>query len=90
MSSIYGYPVKIPKAPKQATSLGAAIAAGVGAGFYDSYTEAVRLVDFERRLEPEAELEELHSRQFRVFRSLYPSCQDLSDRLSGFQSELFN
>lgn len=89
MSSIYGKPVKIPHAPKQATSLGAAIAAGVGSGLYESYETAVKVVQFERDLRPEKKDQEIYNQVFQVFQSLYPSYAELSEILSKHQISLY-
>lgn len=89
MSSIYGKPVKIPHAPKQATSLGASLAAGVGNGLYESYETAVKVVRFERDIRPEDQNQEIYSQVFQVFQSLYPSYATLSETLSKHQISLY-
>ena len=89
MSSIYGKPVKIPHAPKQATSLGAALAAGVGSGLYESYETAVKIVKFERDLKPEEKDQRIYDQVFQVFQSLYPSYAALSETLSNHQISLY-
>ena len=85
MSSIYGRPVKKPDSPKQATSLGAAMAAGVGAGFYDSYKEAAGIVNFCNPIIPEKETVELYKRAWEIFYKLYAPYEDLSGILAEYQ-----
>ena len=82
MSSIYGKPVKIPHAPKQATSLGAALAAGVGSGIFGSYEAAAEVVSFERSIRPDEEESGKYRKIYTGFRNLYPAYKALSDVLS--------
>ncbi|MDC7239705.1 MAG: FGGY family carbohydrate kinase [Spirochaetales bacterium] len=82
MSSIYGKPVKIPHAPKQATSLGAALAAGVGCGIFGSYEAAAEVVQFERSASPVEADKEKYRNIYAGYRKLYPAYKALSDVLS--------
>ena len=89
MSSIYGYPVKIPDSPKQATSLGAAIAAGVGAGLFDSYESAARMVNYSRIIEIDPGEKRIYNRIHEVFHGVYENYESLSHRLASYQREVF-
>ena len=89
MSNIYGYPVKVPDAPKQATSLGAAIAAGVGAGIFDSYESAAGMVRFDREIQPDAEESRTYERVHRVFHDIYEKYEPLSVSLAAYQKDVF-
>ncbi|QEN09733.1 xylulokinase [Oceanispirochaeta crateris] len=84
MSDVYQKPVNIPHAPKQATSLGAAMAAGVGMNFYKSYSEAVKLVHTERTVNPGVENMEIYEERHSMFKRLYASYADLSALLSSY------
>lgn len=44
MRSVYGRPVKVHSFSGKATSIGAAIAAGVSIGIFDSFEEAARII----------------------------------------------
>uniref|UniRef100_UPI00261ABEFA xylulokinase n=1 Tax=Oceanispirochaeta sp. TaxID=2035350 RepID=UPI00261ABEFA len=81
MSDIYQKPVKIPHAPKQATSLGAAMAAAVGMKVYKSYSEAAQLVKTEREILPLEENIETYEGIHRIFKSIYPTYSQLSNIL---------
>ena len=89
MSSIYGKPVKKPDSPKQATSLGAAMAAGVGAGLYDSYEEAAGIVNFSNPIIPEKETVALYDRAWETFHRLYAPYEELSGILAEYQLDVY-
>jgi xylulokinase len=89
MSSIYDRPVKIPASPKQATSLGAAIAAAVGAGLFPDYESASSLVQFERNYRPDPSRSGVYEHVFREYQSLYKPYAELSGELSSYQNKFF-
>ena len=89
MSSIYGRPVKIPSSPKQATSLGAAIAAAVGAGLFPDYESAASLVQFERNYSLDSEQSAVYEHVFREYQSLYEPYASLSGELTRYQNKFF-
>jgi len=57
---------------EDATSLGAAIAAAVGVGAFDSMADGCRLVAIEQSRAPDAALRERYDRRFALYASLYP------------------
>ena len=76
-SDITGKPIVVPSSDT-ATTLGAAILAGVGVGFYESYEEAVALTVKEtRRHEPNEKNKEVYDRTYETYRMLYRSLEDL-------------
>lgn len=76
-SDITGKPVVVPSSDT-ATTLGAAILAGVGVGFYESYEEAVSLTVREtRRHAPDPENQAAYDKAYRQYRRLYESLKDM-------------
>jgi autoinducer 2 (AI-2) kinase len=72
--------VKIPKV-KEATALGAAMAAGVGMGIYESLEEAAeRLVCWERSYEPNMENHKTYQELTKRWEAIYEEQLKLVDR----------
>ena len=72
-ADVTGKAVVVP-ASDTATTLGAAILAGVGVGFYKDYEEAVSMTVKEtRRHEPNPENKEVYNKTYRTYRDLYES-----------------
>ena len=72
-SDITGKPIIVP-ASDTATTLGAALLAGVGVGFYKDYEEAVSLTVKEtRRHEPNPKNKAVYDKTFETYIELYKS-----------------
>ena len=79
-ADVTGKAVVVP-ASDTATTLGAAILAGVGVGFYKDYEEAVSMTVKEtRRHEPNPENKEVYNKTYRTYRDLYESLKDMMVR----------
>lgn len=76
-SDITGKPIVVP-ASDTATTLGAALLAGVGTGFYSDYEEAVQLTVSEtRRHEPNEETSAVYDKIYETYLKLYQSLEPL-------------
>lgn len=76
-SDVTGKPIVVPSSDT-ATTLGAAILAGVGVGFYESYEEAVRLTVHETRKHfPNPEVKEIYDKNYKTYLKLYDSLEGL-------------
>lgn len=76
-SDITGKPIVVPSSDT-ATTLGAAILAGVGVGFYESYEEAVALTVKETRSHtPNEENKEVYDQTYETYLSLYKNLREL-------------
>ena len=76
-ADVTGKPIEVP-ASDTATTLGAAILAGVGVGVYRDFDEAVKTtVQVKRRHEPNQELYETYTKGYQVYRELYESLKHL-------------
>lgn len=85
-SDITGKPMVIPSSDT-ATTLGAAILAGVGVGMYESFDEAVALTVAEkRRHEPNQENAAIYDRNYETYRELYENLKQIMKK-SGGRSE---
>ena len=79
-SDVTGKPIAVPYSDA-ATTLGAAILAGIGCGMYSSYEEAVSLTIREtRRHEPDPEPKEAYDRAYRTYRAVY---ENLKNQMHG-------
>jgi xylulokinase len=64
-----------------ATSLGAAFAAGVGVGLFDSLSQAAQTVKVTRERAADPALSECYNRFFRVYQALYPQLKPVFRQL---------
>ena len=71
LSDVLETEIYVTAAPRIATALGAAIAAGVGSGLYPSYEDAAGIISIERRVEPDPGLAPVYRRQFELFTNMY-------------------
>jgi xylulokinase len=79
-SDITGKKIIVPSSDT-ATTLGAAILAGVGVGFYKDYEEAVALTVKETRIhEPNPKNREVYDQAYGTYRNLYDSLKKLMRR----------
>jgi len=76
-SDVTGKPVIVPSSDT-ATTLGAAILAGVGVGIYEDFEEAVKLtVENKRYHVPNQEDRKIYDRNYRKYLSLYEHLKDM-------------
>jgi len=83
MADIYGKTILVPAYLEEATSLGAAIAAGVGVGVYRSFEAAERLINFVETVNPNLDSHARYEPFYRFFRKLYTSMVPLYDELTS-------
>lgn len=80
LSDVLGLPVQVPKI-KEATSLGAAILAGVGVGLYKSIKDATdRIVHFDKTYYPNDKNHALYNDLYKTWREVYAAQLDLCNR----------
>lgn len=76
-SDITGKPIEVPSSDT-ATTLGAAILAGVGVGLYKDFEEAVNLtVKVTRRHEPNMENHEKYKKNYEMYLAIYENLKDI-------------
>jgi len=67
----------------EATSVGAAIAGGVGVGIFQSINDAARMVKIEEEIKPEQKYFSLYRRLFGAFKKSYNQLEDIFPLLHG-------
>ena len=76
-ADVTGCGIEVP-ASDTATTLGAAILAGVGTGVYGSFEEAAeRTVRVKKTYEPDPAMKAVYDRGYETFRKLYPALEEL-------------
>jgi xylulokinase len=80
-ADILGIPVQPLQLLEEATSLGAAIAGGVGVGALPDFTAAERLVRVAETLEPRQDVRDLYEAQYEIFRDAYAALRPVYARL---------
>ena len=81
-SDVTGLPIVVPSSDT-ATTLGAAILAGVGVGMYESFEEAVKLTVVEKRHhEPAVGNESVYAKNYQTYLELYQSLKGLMGKVS--------
>jgi xylulokinase len=86
MADIYGMPVLRPALLEEATSLGAAVAGGVGVGIFRDFGIAEQLTPIVERTEPDLALRPLYDRLSAAFNEAYDRLAPLYDTLAEFQA----
>lgn len=78
---IYNMPVKVHPTPGVATSLGAAIAAGIGVGIFKDFATAVD-PHFVRICTPDPAQHDEYEKFYQVFKSIYPNIKPVYDKIA--------
>jgi xylulokinase len=81
LADVYGRPVLRPRLLDEATSLGAAIAGGVGVGLFPDFSVADRFVEIVDRQLPQAEAQAVYERLYPVFLAAYQALVPVFDQL---------
>ncbi len=82
LADIYGLPIQRPELLVEATSLGAALAGGIGVGLYQDWNLAETLTPIVDELLPNPLLTERYDKLFRIFNRAYEAFVPLYDELS--------
>jgi len=83
LADVFGLPLVRPHLLVEATSLGAAIAGGVGVGLYDGYGVAANLVRVEPGERPRPEAARRYQEIYGVFKETYQALVPVYDRLAS-------
>ncbi|WP_069997208.1 xylulokinase [Cellulosilyticum sp. I15G10I2] len=82
MADIYGVPILKPNFLEEATSMGAAIAAGVGIGVFENFKVINQFLKMEDKIYPIPENQEIYTRMYPIFEQCYTSLVDVYDQLA--------
>ena len=82
LAALIGVPTRVHETPGEATAIGAAIAAGVGAGFFASYEEGAQKVRSRRTCEPDGALRARYGDILPVYQAMYDRLKPLFTEIS--------
>ncbi|MFQ5793970.1 MAG: xylulokinase [Candidatus Bipolaricaulia bacterium] len=84
LADIYGKPVLLPAYLQEATSLGAAIAGGIGVELFDDFSVAERFNPVQERYQPNPDDVARYNRLFNLFQMSYRQLVDVYNELHPF------
>lgn len=82
LASVFGVETRVHSQAGEATSLGAAIAAGVGAGLFDSYESAAAMVKAKSQHPVNEEWAAAYKKHFPVYSKMYDRMKPLFDEIA--------
>ncbi|MDF2614014.1 MAG: xylB [Clostridia bacterium] len=82
MADMYGIPILKPNYLEEATSMGAAIAAGVGAGIFDSFDVIHEFLKIEDKVYPNRDNTQVYDKMLPIFNECYESLVGVYEKLS--------
>jgi len=89
-ASMFNAETRIHATPHEATSLGAALAAGVGIGWYKDWSEASSCIHVRRVIAPDRQDAEAYKKHLAVYRTLYPQMKGAYEAIYDYQQSLIN
>lgn len=87
MADVYGKPILLTAHPLEATSLGAAIAGGIGVGIFKDFSITGKFVRVVDRQEPNAENVRFYTALFAIFQESYKHLLPTFNKLSNLLTE---
>ncbi len=87
LADIWQKPVVIPRFLGEATSMGAALCAGVGVGIYPDYQAAEKMNPRERVILPREEYRERYDRLYGIFNRAYQAMVPVYEELARYREE---
>lgn len=83
LASVFGIPTQVHMTPGEATSLGAALCAGVGAGIYKDYGEACGVVRVRSNHPVNPEIRAQYQKIIPLYEAMYDRLKPLFDGIAG-------
>jgi xylulokinase len=83
IADVYGLPLLLPRLLSEATSLGAAIAGGIGVGLYPDYGVARQFVQTSEAERPEPAMQRQYDEIYALFMDAYRAVEPLFARLAA-------
>ena len=83
LASIYGVTIQVHRNPDEATSLGAAIAAGVGVGLFSDYTDAASMVTTRSTHPVNPQWQAVYRQVYPIYADIYERLRPLNDRIAA-------
>lgn len=85
LADVYDVKIRRPDSMDEATSMGAAITAGVGTGVFQSFDEAERFLKIEEEIVPDAENHRKYVELRKIFNEAYESLVPVFEKLSAYK-----
>jgi xylulokinase len=82
MADIYGMPVLRPALLEEATSMGAALAGGIGVGLFTDFSVAEKLTPIVDTIRPNPALKPMYDRLYALFNQAYGAFEPMFDALA--------
>ena len=83
LASIYGLATQVHRNPDEATSLGAAIAAGVGVGLFNSYDDAASMVTARSTHAVNPQWQAVYQSVYPIYADIYERLRPLNNRIAA-------
>ena len=82
LADVFALPILLPRLLVEATSLGAAIAGGVGVGIYAGYEVVEELIQVEQGEQPRSEVTSRYQELYQIFQQTYARLEPVYDRIA--------
>lgn len=86
LASIFGLTTRVHQAPGETTSLGAAIAAGVGVGMFNGYSEAAAVIEARSVHAPNPQWQKVYREVYPLYADIYAHIKPLNDRIAALKA----
>ena len=83
IAAIFGLTTQVHRSPGETTSLGAAIAAGVGVGLFNSYADAACMVSARSTHPVNPQWQQTYKKVYAIYADIYRQIKPLNDRIAG-------
>ena len=85
LASMFNMTARVHQAPGETTSLGAAIAAGVGVGVFKGYSEAGEVIRARSTHQPNPQWRDAYAQLYPIYADIYAQIKPLNDRIAKFK-----
>lgn len=84
MADIYNIKVRKPKFMEEASSTGAAIAAGIGAGIFKDFNVVDRFIEIDSTYLPNCESRKIYDKGYKIFKHSYEALTGIYDEIANY------
>jgi xylulokinase len=85
MANVYGMPVHRLSILEEATSMGAALAGGVGVGLYPDFSMSETMNQVAETIQPDPEVQAAYDRLYPIFEAAYQALVPVYDMIAGVE-----
>ena len=87
LASIYGLETKVHQSPGETTSLGAAIAAGVGVGMFGGYEEAAGVIASRSTHQVNPQWKAVYDKYYPLYAQIYERVKPINDGIAALKAD---